>query len=139
MQINIFDAALQNTDYREVIKTGVDSQIVVMSLRPGENVGDEVYVEVDQSTVIVEGKAEYAIRGGESGTLEEQDLLFVTGGKSHYLRNIGDSDLKLFTIYAPPELQPNTVQETKQDAMIDSGEVPMDEQDLYGDEFEDTY
>ncbi len=139
MKLNIFDIAVENEDYREVITTGVDSQLVVMSIPPGQDIGDEMYTDVDQITVVVRGKARYSIAGESSGELIEEDLLFVPAGKDHEVVNIGDEDLKLFTIYAPPEHEPGTVQETKADALEDEGVVPMDESDLYGDDLEDEY
>ncbi len=139
MKLNIFDIAVENEDYREVIKTGVDSQLVVMSVPPGEDIGDEMFTDVDQITVVIRGQARYSIAGEATGELQEEDLLFVPAGKDHEIVNIGDEDLKLFTIYAPPEHQPGTIQETKAEALQDDGVVPMDEEDLYGDDLEDEY
>jgi mannose-6-phosphate isomerase-like protein (cupin superfamily) len=114
LKVNIANITEENTDFRKVVVTGVDSQLVLMCIPPGEDVGDEVYTDVDQITVVVDGRGEFTL-GGETQILEAGDLVFVHSGATHSLVNVGDDDLKLYTIYAPPELEPDSVQESKND------------------------
>ena len=136
MKINIVDLAIENQDYRKVIYTGVDSQLVVMNIKPGEDIGEEMYQDVDQITVIIEGKGELTMQGEDNSTVVDNDLIFVSAGKYHNIKNIGDNDLKLYTIYAPPEFQPNTVEEFNENSDKSFAE---DNQSVYGEDWENNY
>lgn len=114
LKVNIAKITEENDDFRKVVTTGVDSQLVIMSIPPGEDVGDEVYTDVDQITVVVDGRGEFTMEG-ETQIMEADDLVFVPSGAAHSLVNVGEVDLKLYTIYAPPELEPDAVQESKDD------------------------
>lgn len=104
-----------NTNFRTVLHTGAHSQIVAMSIPVGEDIGMEVHPTTDQMLFIVDGKAE-AILDGESRVLEEHDVVFVPAGTNHDIKNIDDEDLKLFTVYAPPQHPDGTIHKTKADA-----------------------
>ena len=137
LKVNIAKITEENDDYRKVVTTGVDSQLVVMSIPPGEDVGDEVFTDVDQITVVVDGRGEFTM-GGETQIMEADDLVFVPSGAAHSLVNVGEVDLKLYTIYAPPELEPDVVQESKDDLDEDdplSGEDDVEDEDYF---FEDA-
>lgn len=105
----------QNTNFRTVLHTGEHSQIVAMSLFVGEDIGEEVHPTTDQMLFIVDGEAE-AILNGEVRELDEHDVVFVPAGTTHNIKNVGDEELKLFTVYAPAAHADGTIHKTKADA-----------------------
>lgn len=140
MKINIIDIVLENEDFREVIKTGTDSQLAMMTIPSGQDIGDEVYADVDQITYIVQGVGELEMQGEPAQEVRESQLIFVSAGQSHNITNTGNEDLKLFTIYAPPEYPLDTIHETKSDALQAQGIEEMEESDMYSDELlEENY
>lgn len=108
---NIFALAKENTDFRRVLASTTCSQLVLMSVAPGEDIGEEVH-EVDQILVFVEGSGR-AVVGGVEYAISPGDVFFVATGTKHNFINTGKHDLKLFTIYAPRELREDLVQKTK--------------------------
>ena len=108
----------RNPYFREVVSTGPHAQVVVMSIPPGGEIGEEVYAGVDQVLVFVEGEAT-AVVEGQRTTLKPGSLVHVTAGTRHNFMNQGSGDLKLYTIYAPPQHAPGTVHRTKADADAD--------------------
>lgn len=109
------DVAEINTNFRKVLHTGVHSQVVVMSIPIGSDIGEEVHDGVDQIIFVVEGDA-LAEVGGESKSAREGSVVFVPAGAKHNFRNVGDEDLKILTVYSPPEHPDGTVHVTKQEA-----------------------
>ena len=107
-------ASKRNTDFRRVLYTGENMQLVLMSLKPGEEIGSEVH-DLSQFLRIEEGEAK-AIVGGEEYILKAEDAVIVPEGVEHNLTNTGHVDLKLYSIYTPPQHPPETVHETKEDA-----------------------
>lgn len=105
----------ENENFRKVLYTGQFSQIVVMSIAVGSDIGEEVHPSIDQLLFIVDGEGE-AILNGETRAVEEHDVVFVPAGTRHNFKNTGDEELKLFTVYAPPEHPDGTVHQTKEDA-----------------------
>jgi mannose-6-phosphate isomerase-like protein (cupin superfamily) len=112
---DITERARQNDKFREVLSTGPHSQVVVMSIPPGEDIGAEVHETVDQTLVVVAGEGA-AILDGERTSIAPGWLVHVPAGTHHDLVNTGSSDLRLYTIYAPPQHAPGTVHVTKADA-----------------------
>lgn len=112
----------ENTNFRTVLHTGVHSQIVAMNIPVGEDIGEETHADVDQILYFVDGDCE-AILNGETRKLEKHDIVFVPAGTTHNFKNDGDEDLKLFTVYSPPEHQDGTVHVTKADAQKAEGEI----------------
>ena len=104
-----------NEDFRRVVKTGEHSQVVLMTIQPGSEIGEEVHEDVDQVLVFVEGRGEAVIEGDASPVGPGQ-LAFVAAGTRHNFRNTGDAPLKLWTVYAPPEHPDGTVHRTKEEA-----------------------
>jgi len=104
-----------NSWFREVLSTGRHSQVVVMSIPVGGEVGEEVHDDVDQVLVCVEGEA-YAVLGDERSDVHPGHLVHVPAGTRHNLVNSGSVDLKLYTIYAPPEHAAGTIHKTKAEA-----------------------
>jgi mannose-6-phosphate isomerase-like protein (cupin superfamily) len=100
--------------------TGEHEQVMVMTIPPGGEIGDEVHPQTDQVLVFVEGRGE-AILDAESSQVSANDLVFVRAGTRHNFINRGDTPLRLITIYAPPEHAPGTVHETKEEADLAEG------------------
>lgn len=112
---NIAYMAGENTNFRQVVYTGEYSQMVLMSLRPGEEIGEEVHEMVDQILFFAEGEGE-AIVSGETKEVEAGDAVFVPAGTKHNFKNTGSEDLKIYTIYSPPNHPEGTVHKTKAEA-----------------------
>jgi mannose-6-phosphate isomerase-like protein (cupin superfamily) len=112
---NIVQRAKANSLFREVLATGPNSQIVVMSIPPGGEIGAEVHPDVDQVLVFVQGEGQ-AILNGEKSAVSVDRLVFVPAGTRHNFVNTGKTDLRLYTIYAPPEHAPGTIHKTKAEA-----------------------
>ncbi|MFH1162302.1 MAG: cupin domain-containing protein [Candidatus Jorgensenbacteria bacterium] len=111
---DIIRLAKQNAYFRQELATGAHSQVVVMSIPPDGDIGEEVH-DVDQILVFVAGSGE-AILNGERKPVAENHLVFVPAGTTHNFVNTGSVDWKLFTVYAPPEHAPGTVHKTKAEA-----------------------
>ena len=112
---DIEDRTEGNRDFRRVLYTGPHMQLVLMSLRPGEELGEEIHENTDQFFRIEEGKGEVSIEGRET-PIESDVAIVIPAGLRHNIRNTGDEDLKLYTLYAPPEHPPGTVHRTRADA-----------------------
>jgi len=112
---DIVKRARANTYFREVLATGPHSQVVVMSIPPGGDIGSEVHEDVDQVLVFVQGVGE-AILDGHRSAVAPDRLVQVPAGTRHNFVNTGKEDMRLYTIYAPPEHKPGTIHKTKADA-----------------------
>jgi mannose-6-phosphate isomerase-like protein (cupin superfamily) len=109
--VNIKRAAKDNDFFRKVLFTGTKSQLVLMSLRPGEEIGTEVH-KVDQVLYVVDGEGKVVLDGADK-EFAKGELVFVPAGVQHNVINTDDEPMKLFTIYAPPEHAPGTIHRTK--------------------------
>ena len=105
------EIAKHNDFFRQVLFTGEHAQLVVMSLRPREEIGEEVH-EVDQFLYVVDGQGEVTI-DGRRAEFEKGDAVFVPAHARHNVVNTDDEALKLFTIYAPAQHPAGTMQEFK--------------------------
>jgi mannose-6-phosphate isomerase-like protein (cupin superfamily) len=114
-QINIEKEAKENNFFRKVLYTGKNTQLVLMSLAPGEDIGEETHNTIDQIFYFVQGQGESIIKG-EAKPFSVGDIVFVPAGTLHNFRNTGIDSLKLFTTYSPPNHPDKTVHETKEDA-----------------------
>lgn len=121
---NIEKLTLDNMNFRTVIHTGSHSQLTVMSVPRGGEVGWEAHAHLDQFLRLERGKArldfgrtEDAV--DESSEVEDDWAFIVPAGVWHNVVNIGDEDLKLYSIYSPPEHPDGTVHRTKADADAD--------------------
>ena len=112
---DIVKRAKANSYFREVLATGPHSQIVVMSIPPGGEIGSEVHPHIDQVLVFVQGEGE-AILDGQKSAVAVDRLVHVPAGTRHNFVNTGKTDLRLYTIYAPPEHAPGTIHKTKAEA-----------------------
>ena len=113
---NIQQSALENNNFRKVLFTNRHSQVVLMSLPPGEDIGREVHDFVDQVLIFVKGTGR-AVVGGETHDVGAGDMFAVPAGTEHDFINTGGEALKLFTVYSPPEHPDGVVQATKADAL----------------------
>jgi mannose-6-phosphate isomerase-like protein (cupin superfamily) len=120
-QIDLKNLARENEYVRKVLLTGVHSQLVVMALRPGEEIGEEVH-EVDQFIYLVKGEGQ-AVMAGAAAPFEKGEALFIPAGTLHNVRNTGDSPMKLFTVYSPPAHAAGTVEKVKADVRDESPAV----------------
>jgi mannose-6-phosphate isomerase-like protein (cupin superfamily) len=112
---DIVKRAKANSYFREVLATGPHSQIVVMSIPPGGEIGSEVHPDIDQVLVFVQGEGEAILDGAKSAVGVDR-LVHVPAGTRHNFVNSGKTDLRLYTIYAPPEHAPGTIHKTKAEA-----------------------
>ena len=112
---NIERATLDNGDFRRVLYTGHNLQLVVMSIAPGEEIGAEVHVDRDQFFRIESGEGVISIDGVDHA-VSDDDGVIVPQGARHNVKATGDKPLKLYTIYSPPEHIDGTVHATCEDA-----------------------
>ncbi|MFP4022826.1 MAG: cupin domain-containing protein [Candidatus Paceibacterota bacterium] len=103
-----------NNDYRRVLYTAKNCQLVVMSIEPGDEIGEEVH-ELDQFIRIEEGKGKVILNKEEEHEIKDDWAVVIPAGVWHNVINTGDEPLKLYTIYAPPEHKDGVVQKTKAD------------------------
>jgi len=119
---NIEKDTLSNSNFRHVLYTGKKSQLVLMSLKPGEEIGEEVHETVDQFFRFEEGNGIVSIDGIEQN-VADGDAVIVPAGARHNVINASETmNLKLYTIYSPPEHQDGTVRKTKADALANPEE-----------------
>lgn len=111
--LNIKDETLNNRNYRKVLYTASNIQLVVMSLEPGEEIGEEVHESGDQFIRIESGKCKIILNEVES-IAEEGFAIIIEGGTTHNIINIGDTVAKIYTVYSPPEHPENTKQLKKE-------------------------
>jgi mannose-6-phosphate isomerase-like protein (cupin superfamily) len=117
---DIEQETLDNTTFRTVLHTGTHEQLTVMRLGPGEEIGREAHPHLDQFIRVEAGTARLEL-GTETETLETHDLApdwaaIIPAGVFHNVVNTGSEDVKLYSLYAPPEHPPGTVHATKAEA-----------------------
>lgn len=113
---NIEQESMANADFRRVLYTAKNSQLVVMSIRPGGDIGAEVH-DLDQFIRCEAGKGK-AVLDGVEHEISDGYAVVVPAGTEHNIINASDSeDLKLYTLYSPPEHKDGVVHMTKEDAM----------------------
>lgn len=109
-----------NRHFRRVVHTGAHMQLVLMTLQPGEEIGEEVHEDTDQFFRVEEGRGEVVING-EATRIESGAGLVIRAGDRHNVRNTGDKPLKMYTLYAPPHHADGTIQRTREDALKAEG------------------
>jgi mannose-6-phosphate isomerase-like protein (cupin superfamily) len=112
---DIEDATKGNNDFRRVLYTGTHLQLVLMTLRPGEEIGEETHNDRDQFFRIEDGEGALLIDGVRH-KVEDDFAVIVPAGARHNVINTGEEPLKLYTLYGPPEHREGVVHRTKQDA-----------------------
>jgi mannose-6-phosphate isomerase-like protein (cupin superfamily) len=131
IQVDIAEAARANEAFRRVLHTTGHVQLVVMTLRPGEDIGTEVHEHNDQVLSFVEGSVRADV-AGETRQVGPGDVVVVPAGTEHNFTNIGAGPARLYTLYSPPDHSPDTVHETKADAEAaerEHSDVPPPEHD----------
>jgi len=119
---NIEKLTLENENFREVLYTGKYSQLVLMSLRPKEEIGMEIHLENDQFFRFEKGEGKVVIDGNEYFVVDG-DAVVVPAGAKHNVMNVSESgDLKLYTIYSPAHHKDGVVRPTKEAAIADGPE-----------------
>lgn len=124
---NIFYDTSENQNFRTVLYTGKHSQLVVMSIPPGGEIGQERHDQVEQTIVIESGKG-VAILNEERQEVHTGDALVISPGTEHNVLNTGTEPLKIFTIYAPPNHLDGRVHATKADADRDTEDEAFGEE-----------
>lgn len=117
---NIEDRTEENRDFRRVIFTGPHLQLVLMTLQPGEEIGEEVHEATDQFFRVEEGKGEVWIDGHVT-RVDDDMAIVIPAGSKHNITNTGHKPLKLYTLYAPPHHADGTVHHTRADATVTAG------------------
>ena len=113
---NIEQDTLDNTNFRKVLYTGKHSQLVLMSLKPNEEIGLETHGENDQFLRFEGGDGKVLIDGNEY-SVADGDAVIVPAGAEHNVINVSDKEeLKIYTIYSPPHHKDQIVRATKQEA-----------------------
>lgn len=118
---DIEKATVENDTFRTALYTGTQLQLTVMSLKPGEEIGVEMHDHLDQFIRVEQGRATVTFGPSkdeiaETHEVEDDWAIIIPGGTWHNVINKGDGDLKLYSIYAPPEHPEGTVHATKAEA-----------------------
>lgn len=115
---NIEKVTVENDLFRKVLYTGKNLQLVLMTLKPGEEIGSEVHEDRDQFFRVEEGRGQVFI-DGKANDVEDDFAVIVPAGARHNVVNNSDAPLRLYTIYGPPEHKDGVVHETKEQAERD--------------------
>lgn len=111
---NIEEETINNTDYRRVVYTAKNTQLVFMSLKPGDEIGEEVH-SLDQFLRFEAGEGKVVLNGTEEYEVSDGFAVIVPASMKHNVINTGQGDLKLYSLYSPPEHKDGIVQKTKAD------------------------
>ena len=114
---NIEKDTLSNSNFRRVLYTGKNSQLVLMSLRPDEEIGEEVHETVDQFFRFEKGEGVVSIDGVKQKVVDGDAVIVPAGARHNVINTSRTIDLKLYTIYSPPEHIDGTLRKTKAEAL----------------------
>jgi|SRR5687767_10710660 len=115
---SIEKATLDNAIFRQVLFTGKHSQLVVMCLQPGEDIGEEVHDTVDQFFRLEEGTAKFVFNGTEEHVVNDGDAVVVPAGTRHNVVNTSSTSVvRLYTVYSPPNHPDGTIHKTRAEAI----------------------
>jgi mannose-6-phosphate isomerase-like protein (cupin superfamily) len=114
---NIEKDTLNNNNFRRVLYTGKYSQLVLMNLKPGEEIGEEVHETVDQFFRFEKGEGIVSIDGVKQKVADGDAVIVPARARHNVMNTSKTADLKLYTIYSPPEHKDGTVRKTKADAL----------------------
>jgi mannose-6-phosphate isomerase-like protein (cupin superfamily) len=115
---NIEDATKENDNFRKVLYTAKFSQLVVMALKPNEEIGEEVH-SLDQFIRIEKGEGKAVLDGVEHQIEDDFAIVIPAGTKHNVINTSSDEPMKLYTIYSPPEHRDGVVHPAKEDALTD--------------------
>jgi len=113
---NLEEITLSNTDFRRVLYTGKHSQLVLMALKPGEEIGEEIHT-LDQFFRFESGTGKVIIDDVSHEVKDGSGVIVPAGAKHNVINTSADADLKLYTIYSPAEHKDGTVRATKKEAL----------------------
>ncbi len=111
----IATVAEQSADFRRVLWTGEHTQLVIMTIPPGGEIGEEVHDDTDQILSFVSGVGKAVVSGRER-KVKAGDIVVVPAGKKHNFLNDGPNPLVLYTVYGPPDHADGAVHKTKEQA-----------------------
>lgn len=123
---NVIKETQENTYFRRVLFTGENSQLVVMSVPPGGEVGKETHKYTEQTLFFLSGTGEGEL-DGKKFPIGPGDVAVVVPGTEHNFRNTGTKDLKIYTVYAPPNHIDGRMHKTKADADADMADEAVGE------------
>lgn len=115
---NILQSAKDNIYFRQVLETGKNTQVVIMSIPPGGDIGEETHTDNDQVLYLVSGAGQVTLDGRLSD-FNEGDLVLVPAGTKHNFATKGEEAMKIITTYSPPHHPDGTVHKTKAEADAD--------------------
>ena len=120
-QTDSITATKKNKFFRQVLFTGAKSQLVVMSIPKGGDIGEETHANVEQVLIFFKGEGKAVLDGVES-PVTKGDVVVVTPGTKHNFVNTGKSSMKLYTIYCPPNHIDKVIHKTKKAAERDTAD-----------------
>lgn len=123
---NIIKETQENENFRQVLFTGMKSQLVVMSIPPGGEIGEETHKYTEQTLFFLSGIGE-GVLNDKKFPIGPGDVVVVVPGAKHNFRNTGTNDLKVYTVYAPPNHIDGRVHVTKVDADADMADEAIGE------------
>jgi mannose-6-phosphate isomerase-like protein (cupin superfamily) len=115
--VTLEKATEKNTDFRRVLYTAKHSQLVLMNLKPGEDIGEETHNDIDQFLRFERGEGKVIIDGVEHRVKDGDGVVIPAGARHNVINSSKRMNLKLYTIYSPPEHQDGVVRHTKAEAM----------------------
>lgn len=115
---NIEKLTLENQNFRQVLFTGQHTQLVLMSIPEGGEIGNEIHEIVDQFFRIESGEGK-VIMNGQEQAIRDGDVLVIPAGTEHNVINTGGTPLKLYTLYSPPHHKDGIIHKTRADAEAD--------------------
>jgi len=118
---NIEEASVENENFRKVLYTAKNSQLVVMSIGPNEDIGEEIH-QLDQFIRVEAGQGKAILDGVEHEVKDGFAIVVPAGAKHNIINTSSDTLLKLYTVYSPPNHRDGVVHATKADAIADEAE-----------------
>lgn len=118
--VDIEQATIENEYFRKVLFTGPKTQLVLMALKPGEDIGQETHPDTDQFIRVEAGEGKALIDGQEIPLRDGSAVVIPAGAEHNVINTSRDKPLKLYTLYAPPEHADGTVHRTRAEAEADA-------------------
>ena len=119
--LNLEEATRKNNDFRRVLYTARNSQLVLMSLKPGEEIGEEVHT-LDQFIRVDQGKGKAVLDGVEHDLTDGYAVVVPAGARHNIINDSSAEDMKIYTVYSPPEHRDGVIHHTKEEAENDDEE-----------------
>lgn len=119
--VNIEETSIENENFRKVLYTAKNSQLVVMSLKPNEDIGEEIH-QLDQFIRVEKGQGKAILDGVEHEIKDGFAVVVPAGAKHNIINTSSDTPMKLYTVYSPPNHRDGVIHVTKADAIADEAE-----------------